>query len=126
MKTTQATPAQFQARFGSDRIVPGRFSYFICDNGMGIIRDDNKRTLEIISDSQLDDTELTPEDELILMSLVCGDFQEEIEVPAVDSLFMYEERELKSRRSLHLIRYAIFLIVAACLVACIAAFILIV
>jgi len=91
---------------------------------MGIIRDDNKRTLEIVSDTRLNDAELTPEDELALMSLVCGDYQEDIEVPPGDSLFMYEEREQTSRRNLLLVRSAIFVAIAICLMACIAAFIL--
>lgn len=126
MKTTEATPAQFKARFGDDRIAPGRFSYFICDNGMGIIRDDNKRTLEVVADDKLNAAELSPEDELVLMSLVCGDYQEEIEIPSVDALYMYEEREQSSKRNLLLVRYSIFLIATMCLIACVAAFILIV
>lgn len=115
MKTKEITAAQFSATFGTDRIVPGSFSYFFCDNGIGIIRDNHRKSIEIVTNDASVPTDISYEEELVLLSLVCGEFQEEIVIPAQDTLEDYETREKHSRRPLYAMWIGYALFVAICI-----------
>jgi len=81
MKTREISAAEFGIRFGLDRLQTGSYAYFACSNGMGIIRDNTSKSIEIVHGTELNPAELTAEEELMLMAVVCGDFKEDIEIP---------------------------------------------
>jgi len=113
LKTNEITAAEFVARFGSDVVKAGAFSYFICDNGLGLIRNNADRSVEIVQPPHAEISELSPEDELQLLSLICGDFSADVELPPNDTIFDFERRERSSRRTLHAIWvvFALFLVI---------------
>jgi hypothetical protein len=80
MKTSPVQPAEFAAKFGTDKIKPGPFEYFSTDIGVGIIKNTEFNTIETVAGPDIDPEDITPEDELVMMSLVCGNYKEE---PAV-------------------------------------------
>lgn len=116
MKTREITQAEFAARFGTQHIAPGSFSYFECDNGVGLIRDNSSSSIEVITTSNIEHAELSFEDELTLLALVCGDHREVVEIPSGELIVDYEKRDLSSRRKLSLIWIAIGLFLTGCLV----------
>ncbi|MDQ0885062.1 hypothetical protein QFZ81_000150 [Paenibacillus sp. V4I9] len=116
MKTSETTPAEFSARFGTNKVLPGQFSYFICDNGVGVIRDNSNNSIEIVAVDEIVPTDITPEDELLLLSLVCGEFKEDLTIPRTDTLFDYEEREKLSQRRVNTVWVVFGMVIIICLV----------
>jgi hypothetical protein len=116
LRTKELTPAEFASRFGTDVVAAGSFSYFECDNGIGIIKDNRQRTIEIIVSADTPLPELSPEEELQLLSLVCGDYEEDISIPSSDNLFDYEQRDRSVRYRLNAIWIGFGVFVTACLV----------
>ncbi|WP_115995636.1 hypothetical protein [Cohnella lupini] len=114
MKTSEITPAEFSARFGTQHIIPGSYSYFACDNGVGVIRDNSSQSIEIVASPDMDSSDITPEDELMLLSLVCGDYKQTVDIPRSDHLLDYEARNTKASLRLAWIWTAFFLFVALC------------
>jgi hypothetical protein len=101
LKTIEISPAEFSARFGTDKVTSGPFSYYVIDNGVGVVKDNSKRSIEVVAASEIDLIDISVEDELLLLALVCGEYKEEINIPQIDTLWDYEERELTSKKNLH-------------------------
>ncbi|MFB9277195.1 hypothetical protein [Cohnella cellulosilytica] len=116
MKTKELTAAEFASKFGTDAVSAGSFSYYECDGGIGIVKDNRSKSIEVVVASGARPPELSPEDELQLLSLVCGEYEEEVAIPLGDSLFDYEARDRKVRYRLYAIWAAFSLFVLACLV----------
>ncbi|QGQ98832.1 hypothetical protein EHS13_30110 [Paenibacillus psychroresistens] len=119
MKTSELSAIEFSARFGKDKIIPGPFSYFLCDNGLGLIKDNIKKSIEVLAAAEISHVELTLEDELALLSLVCGEFSEEIIIPKHDTLMDYEAREKSTSRNQNTIWGLFFTFIVICLVICV-------
>lgn len=98
MKTTEVTPYHFSAKFGSEHIASGSFTYYECDNGLGIIKDNVKQTIRLVGGDDIALEELSPEDEFALLARISGEFKPDIRHPANDTLTDYESREMKASR----------------------------
>lgn len=116
MKTREITQAEFAARFGTHTIVSGAYSFFECDNGIGLIRDNSSSSIEVINASDIELAELSYEDELMLLALVCGDHREVVEIPRSEQLSDYEKRDLTSKRRLIYIWAVLGLFLTLCLI----------
>ncbi|QMV40491.1 hypothetical protein [Cohnella cholangitidis] len=112
MKTSELTAAEFAAHFGASHVLPGPFAYFACDNGMGVIRDNRDRTIEIVNATEQNLAEISPEDELLLLAMVCGEYREEVAVPRSDTVFDYEERYRKTTRKYNVVRMTIIILLS--------------
>ncbi|MCD1257389.1 hypothetical protein B5M42_000880 [Paenibacillus athensensis] len=116
MKTKEMTAAQFAAQFGSEAVKPGAFSYFMCENGLGLIRNNADRSIEIVQPPHHEIGELSPEEELQLLALVCGDFATDVDMPPSETVFDFEQRERSSRRTLGTIWMSFFVIILVLMV----------
>jgi hypothetical protein len=109
------TPAEFAAQFGASHVVPGPFAYFACDNGLGVIRDNRDRTIEIVNATEKNISEISPEDELLLLAMVCGEYREEVTIPPSDTVFDYEERNRKTTNKYNAVRLTLNLLLSICI-----------
>lgn len=114
MKTNEITAAEFSAKFGTDTILPGPFSYFISDNGVGVIKDNNRKSIEVITTKDIELTDISVEDELLLLTLVCGEYKEEITIPKVDTFENYEARDRSAKGTLYIMWIILIVILAIC------------
>lgn len=99
LKTIEVTPYHFTTKFGSEYVNSGSFTYYECDNGVGIIKDKVKNTVQLVNPLNLQIEELSQEDEFALLSIICGDFNTDIVRPSNDTLSDYEYRERKASRA---------------------------
>ncbi|WP_138755924.1 hypothetical protein [Paenibacillus sinopodophylli] len=99
MKTIEVTPEHFISKFGPEYIASDSFTYYECDNGLGIIKDNVKNSIQLVSRSEISIEEISQEDEFALLSMVCGDFKTDIDHPTNDTLSDFEFRERKASRN---------------------------
>ena len=114
VKTSKVTPAEFSAKFGTPATPPESFSYFLCDNGIGVVRNDTNQTLEIMAAAEINPLDISFEDELQLLSLICGDYKEHVSIPRTDTFLDYQERENVTRRQSAAVWIAFSLFVLVC------------
>ncbi|THF73919.1 hypothetical protein [Cohnella fermenti] len=117
MKTREISADEFSSRFGVERAA-GDFAYFVCDNGIGMIRDNRTRTMEVIVLPEAKPEALSEEDEIALMSAICGEYEQDClwndGLPKSDRLQDYEEREQAAGRRLNGIRAMLGGAIAVC------------
>jgi hypothetical protein len=116
LKTKEITPQEFASKFGKESLKSGSFAYFVYDNQFGIIRDNIRKSIDVIGTHEVNSSDITPEEELALLALVCGEFKEEVEVPRSDTIFDYEEREKSTKRRLNRIGVVSILLIIVSLV----------
>ncbi|MFD0588506.1 hypothetical protein ACFQZE_10875 [Paenibacillus sp. GCM10027627] len=114
MKTNEVTPYHFSAKFGSEHIAVGSFTYYECENGLGIIKDQVKQTVHFVNPPHVQVRDLTEEEEFNLLTAVCGDFKPDLSVPMNDTLADYELREKKASRRFAATWTAIVGVLLAC------------
>ncbi|GKU77581.1 hypothetical protein [Paenibacillus sp. L3-i20] len=114
MKTIEVTPYRFSAKFGSEHIAAGSFTYYECDNGLGIVKDNVRQSIQLIHPPHIQISEISQEDEFTLLSMVCGNFKPDITIASTDILSDYEYREKSASRAY----FATWIGIAVVLLAC--------
>lgn len=113
MKTTEVTAHHFLAKFGEQYIHSGSFSYYECDNGLGIIKDNIRNSIELVSPPNLKLDDISEEDEFALLTMVCGNFKKDVIHPVNDSIYDYENREQAASRNFTFTRLLLVLLLLA-------------
>ncbi|RJX39138.1 hypothetical protein D3P09_16735 [Paenibacillus pinisoli] len=116
MKTTEVTAQRFADKFGPEHVAPGPFAYYECDNGLGIIKDTVKNTIQLVKHSQFIEQDLSPEDEFAMLTAVSGPFVPDTIHPPYETLADFEFRERKAATALSATWSILILVFLTCLV----------